>query len=308
MSGAGRARPRGRFNQAAELYDRARPGYPPALSDELARVAAVGPGCRVLEIGCGPGRPPCRWPSGLPGSSRSSSARPWRRSPGATWPASPRSRWPWPRSKTGRCRPSRSVVVAATAWHWLDPGGAGRQVGRGAAAGQDAGHGRDPSRGRWRRGLLHQGAGRYSAGTYPDTPSGGVRLRAAVAHDRTNWTTRPVRAGRLPPLRPGPGVHDRRVSGSAPIVFGERVTGRHRVRLSSAAIEVAARYANPHRCTRAGRTTQSRAHQDQRSAVIVGFALETNGRAVQLRVSSDGCGCIHRPDAERYRAQAARSR
>ena len=195
-----------------------------------------------------------------------------------TWPASPRSRWPWPRSRTGRCRPSRSVVVAATAWHWLTRRCESPRR-RGAAAGWDAGHGRDPSRRRWRRGLLHPGAGRYSAGTQTRHLAGcGCAVAAAaVAHNRTNWTTRPVRAGRLPPLRPGPGVHDRRVSGSAPIVFGERVTGRHRVRLSSAAIEVAARYANPHRCTRAGRTTQSRAHQDKRSAVIVGFALEAIG-------------------------------
>src|SRR6266496_5699255 len=41
---------RATFNQAADLYDRARPGYPPALFDDLAELAGVGPGCRVLEI------------------------------------------------------------------------------------------------------------------------------------------------------------------------------------------------------------------------------------------------------------------
>src|SRR6266542_2199055 len=47
---------RATFNQAADLYDRARPGYPPALFDDLAELAGVGPGCRVLEIGPGTGQ------------------------------------------------------------------------------------------------------------------------------------------------------------------------------------------------------------------------------------------------------------
>jgi len=58
MSSADRKRERLRvtFDQAAELYDRARPGYPPALFTDLAELAGVGPGCRVLEIGCGTGQ------------------------------------------------------------------------------------------------------------------------------------------------------------------------------------------------------------------------------------------------------------
>src|SRR4051812_50087130 len=44
------------FSEDAERYDRARPGYPTALYDDLARLAGVGPGCRVLEIGCGTGK------------------------------------------------------------------------------------------------------------------------------------------------------------------------------------------------------------------------------------------------------------
>ncbi|WP_245908104.1 class I SAM-dependent methyltransferase [Pseudosporangium ferrugineum] len=43
------------FNQDAERYDRARPRYPSALFDDLA-AAGVGPGARVLEIGCGTGQ------------------------------------------------------------------------------------------------------------------------------------------------------------------------------------------------------------------------------------------------------------
>ena len=58
MSSADRKRERLRvtFDQAAELYDRARPGYPPALFTDLAELAGIGPGCRVLEIGCGTGQ------------------------------------------------------------------------------------------------------------------------------------------------------------------------------------------------------------------------------------------------------------
>lgn len=48
-----RLRLRAGFDRVAELYDRARPDYPPVLFDELVALAGVG---RVLEIGCGPGR------------------------------------------------------------------------------------------------------------------------------------------------------------------------------------------------------------------------------------------------------------
>jgi SAM-dependent methyltransferase len=43
------------FNQDAELYDRARPGYPSESLAELARLVPLE-GCRVLEIGCGTGQ------------------------------------------------------------------------------------------------------------------------------------------------------------------------------------------------------------------------------------------------------------
>ena len=44
------------FDEDAERYDRARPGYPAALFDDLAELAGVGPGCRLLEIGPGTGK------------------------------------------------------------------------------------------------------------------------------------------------------------------------------------------------------------------------------------------------------------
>ena len=44
------------FDEDAELYDRARPGYPDALLADLANLAVIGPGTRVLEIGPGTGQ------------------------------------------------------------------------------------------------------------------------------------------------------------------------------------------------------------------------------------------------------------
>jgi 16S rRNA A1518/A1519 N6-dimethyltransferase RsmA/KsgA/DIM1 with predicted DNA glycosylase/AP lyase activity len=44
------------FNQAAELYDRMRPAYPPALVADLVRIGKIEPSSRVLEIGPGTGQ------------------------------------------------------------------------------------------------------------------------------------------------------------------------------------------------------------------------------------------------------------
>lgn len=51
-----RERLRATFDEAAELYDRGRPGYPEQLFDDLAELARLRPGSRVLEIGCGTGQ------------------------------------------------------------------------------------------------------------------------------------------------------------------------------------------------------------------------------------------------------------
>lgn len=47
---------RATFEQRAALYDRARPSYPPQIFDDLAELACVPAGSRVLEIGCGTGQ------------------------------------------------------------------------------------------------------------------------------------------------------------------------------------------------------------------------------------------------------------
>jgi SAM-dependent methyltransferase len=47
---------RGTFGSVAEQYDRARPTYPAAVFDDLAELARLEPGSRVLEIGPGTGK------------------------------------------------------------------------------------------------------------------------------------------------------------------------------------------------------------------------------------------------------------
>jgi SAM-dependent methyltransferase len=44
------------FDEIAELYDRARPGYPAELFDDLLDLAGLDAASRVVEIGCGTGQ------------------------------------------------------------------------------------------------------------------------------------------------------------------------------------------------------------------------------------------------------------
>jgi SAM-dependent methyltransferase len=44
------------FDDAAELYDRVRPGYPPAAIDWLTRVLGLGPGRTVVDLAAGTGK------------------------------------------------------------------------------------------------------------------------------------------------------------------------------------------------------------------------------------------------------------
>jgi SAM-dependent methyltransferase len=117
-----RQRLRATFNQAAELYDRARPGYPPALFGDLAELAGVGPGCRVLEIGPGTGQATlplaergCRIVAVELGAELAAVARRnLARFPQVQIVTAGFEDWPLPAEPF-------DVVVAATAFHWIDP-------------------------------------------------------------------------------------------------------------------------------------------------------------------------------------------
>jgi SAM-dependent methyltransferase len=110
------------FDRDAELYDRARPGYPEEVFDDLVRVAGLGPDARLLEVGCGTGR------ATLPlarrgfrivcvelGENLAAVAR--------------RNLAPFPKVKvvvapfeTWEAGGEQfDLVYAASAWHWIDP-------------------------------------------------------------------------------------------------------------------------------------------------------------------------------------------
>ena len=52
----GSASGRGSYNQIAGLYDRARPGYPEALFDDIVALSRIPPKGHILEVGCGTGQ------------------------------------------------------------------------------------------------------------------------------------------------------------------------------------------------------------------------------------------------------------
>ena len=119
---AERLRQRSVFNDVADLYDEARPGYPEALFDDLATLSGVGPGARVLEIGCGTGQ------------ATLSLARRGYRVLGleigedlATIVRSKLSNYPQTRVLTSSFEEwpleegTFDLVVSATAFHWSDP-------------------------------------------------------------------------------------------------------------------------------------------------------------------------------------------
>ncbi|WP_137234730.1 class I SAM-dependent methyltransferase [Streptomyces sp. BPSDS2] len=127
------------FDEDAELYDRARPGYPPELYDDLVDLAGARPGRRVLEIGCGTGQATvplaalgCRITAVEAGPRMAAIARrnlaeaeaaeaEAEAGPGAGAGAvsaevvtAEFENWPLPAEPF-------DVVLAATAFHWIDP-------------------------------------------------------------------------------------------------------------------------------------------------------------------------------------------
>jgi SAM-dependent methyltransferase len=186
VAGPDRERLRATFDQAAELYDRARPGYPAELFAELGTLAGVGPGCRLLEIGCGTGQATVplaergceivavELGAGLAAVARRNLAR----FPSVDVVVGAFEDWPLPAERF-------EVVLAATTWHWIDPA---VRVARAAAALRPGGALATIS--------THHVAGgdaeffELAQGCYerwdPATPPGGARLppAAEVAEDR----------------------------------------------------------------------------------------------------------------------------
>ncbi|NEA63423.1 class I SAM-dependent methyltransferase [Streptomyces sp. SID12488] len=110
------------FDEAAELYDRARPRYPRALVDDLARAAGLGPGSRVLEIAPGTGQlsvplaaTGCRLTAVELGPSLAAVTRHNLRAfPSAEVTVADFEHWPLPPEPF-------DLAACATAFHWLDP-------------------------------------------------------------------------------------------------------------------------------------------------------------------------------------------
>jgi SAM-dependent methyltransferase len=110
------------FDQVAELYDRARQGYPRALFDDLVALSTLPKGAAVLEIGCGTGqatRPLAErgyliTAVELGPNLAAVARRELARFPDVVIHTSAFEEWPLPEQQF-------DLVMSATAFHWLDP-------------------------------------------------------------------------------------------------------------------------------------------------------------------------------------------
>jgi SAM-dependent methyltransferase len=109
------------FDRAANLYQRARPEYPPELYDRLLEVTELEPPAELLEIGCATGKatlPLARREFRItclePGHSLAAVARRLLAPFDAEVVEARLEDWDGPVGRFG-------LVYAATAWHWIDP-------------------------------------------------------------------------------------------------------------------------------------------------------------------------------------------
>jgi SAM-dependent methyltransferase len=110
------------FNEVSELYDRVRPGYPDELFADLVTVTGLAERSSVLEVGCGTGQATrslaalgCSVTAIEPGADMAALARQRLASYGnVNIEMSTFEEWD---DRGGRF----DVLVAASAWHWVDP-------------------------------------------------------------------------------------------------------------------------------------------------------------------------------------------
>jgi len=110
------------YDPIARQYDRARPRYPAALFDDIFAYADLQPGARILEIGCGTGQ------ASLPLAQRGYALDCVELGAALAEVAREKlAQFPKARviqadfDKVGLAPAGYALVVAATAFHWLDP-------------------------------------------------------------------------------------------------------------------------------------------------------------------------------------------
>ena len=108
------------FDEAAEVYDAVRPGYPDELFEDVAKLTGLGRGSKVLEVGCGTGQATlgftergCEVVCVDPGASLVEVARQKLRGHPVEFIVSRFEEW----TPSG----SFDLVASGTAWHWVDP-------------------------------------------------------------------------------------------------------------------------------------------------------------------------------------------
>ncbi|MBA3653683.1 MAG: class I SAM-dependent methyltransferase [Actinobacteria bacterium] len=121
-TGSDRSRLGATFDQAAELYQRARPDYPNEVYDRLLHVTQLPDGARLLEVGCATGKATVPlasrgfWITCLePGRSLAAAAR--KNLSAFHVEVLQTTFEDWEPSGPSRF----AMVYAATAWHWVDP-------------------------------------------------------------------------------------------------------------------------------------------------------------------------------------------
>lgn len=110
------------FEEAPELYDRVRPGYPDELFDDLVRLAGLRERSRILELGCGTGQATVplaqrgfevvaiELGAGLAEVAKQKLSA----LPAVTVINAAFEKWPLPAEPF-------DLVLAATSFHWIDP-------------------------------------------------------------------------------------------------------------------------------------------------------------------------------------------